>query len=61
MEGTFVNQPNIQLVYETAARILGERYGAQITVTARPKPQCERRGKIPYVGEAEISGGPTCR
>lgn len=42
MEGVFVNQPNIQLVYETMARILGERYGVQITVTVRPKLQEEK-------------------
>lgn len=42
MEGVFVNQPNVQLIYETMARILGEQYGVNITVTVRPKPQEEK-------------------
>ncbi len=39
MEGTFENHLNGKLFYETLARILSEKYGAQITVTVRPKGQ----------------------
>ncbi len=37
MEGTFVNKPNVQLIYDTIARIVGEKYGVKITMTAIPK------------------------
>lgn len=53
MEGVFVNQPNVQLIYETMARITGRKYGAQITVTVRPKVQKERSGETLYVGEVK--------
>lgn len=36
MDGTFENELNVQLVYDTLARILGEQYGAKITATVRP-------------------------
>ncbi|WP_160663960.1 hypothetical protein [Colidextribacter sp. OB.20] len=39
MEGTFENHLNGKLFYETLARILGEKYGVQITVTVRAKGQ----------------------
>lgn len=37
MEGTFENSLNVQLFYETLARITGRKYGAKITVVVRPK------------------------
>lgn len=53
MEGTFVNRPNIPLMYEALARILGEQYGAKITVTVRPKdPAPEKEGPT-GVGEVK--------
>lgn len=39
MEGTFENHLNGKLFYETLARILGEKYGVQITVAVRLKGQ----------------------
>lgn len=37
MEGTFENSLNVQLFYDTLARITGRKYGVQITVVVRPK------------------------
>lgn len=58
MEGTFVGHLNAQRLYETIARIMGERYGVKITVTVRPKVQKERMDDVPYVGEAEEKTSP---
>lgn len=54
MEGTFVNRPNVQLIYDTLARILGEQYGAKVTVTVRPKTKeasydVEKSEEIPSI------------
>lgn len=67
MEGTFVGHLNAQRLYETTARIMGERYNVKImgewynvkiTVTVRPKVQEERMDDVPYVGEAEEKTSP---
>lgn len=53
MEGTFVNRPNIPLMYEALARILGEKYGVKMTVTVRPKNPAQEEEETTSVGEAE--------
>lgn len=37
MEGTFENSLNVQLFYDTLARITGRQYGVQITAVVRQK------------------------
>lgn len=44
MDGVFENSLNVQLLHETLAQILGEQYGAKITVTVRPKVPPEGKG-----------------
>lgn len=39
LQGVFVNQPNIQILYETLARVIGEQYGCEITVKVTPKEE----------------------
>jgi len=41
MDGTFVNKPNVQLIYDAIARIVGEKYGVKITATVTPKQKKE--------------------
>lgn len=48
MEGTFVNQPDVQLMCDTLARILEEQYGVKITAAVRPK---NREGETKTEGE----------
>ncbi len=44
MDGVFENSLNVQLLHETLAQILGEQYGAKITVTVRPKAPSKGTG-----------------
>lgn len=54
MDGTFENELNVQLVYDTLARILGEQYGVKITATVRPMEADElRKGGSPGVDKTE--------
>lgn len=39
MDGKFENQLNVQLIYDTLARILGVQYGVKITAMVRPKDE----------------------
>lgn len=39
LHGVFVNHPNIQLFYETLARIIGEQYGCEVTVKVTSKEE----------------------
>lgn len=42
--GIIEGQLNVELFYQTLARIIGEKEGVKITVTVRPKPLEERAG-----------------
>lgn len=44
-DGVFLNHLNVELFYQTLARIIGEKEGVKITVTVRPKepgPEAEK-------------------
>lgn len=43
--GTVENRVNVDLVFQTLARLLGEQYGCKITVTVRPKEERNERGE----------------
>lgn len=43
IHGKFMNQLNVELFYQTLARLVGEQYGVEVTVTVKPKDAQKER------------------